>query len=122
MGITIILKSENACVAVFKGTLSLTEGHVRCLVRRPSLIIKNMNIMTKEKFAKVINLPNPSSWYLAIRTRDVCRMLGKYRSDETPYSTDFLQSKMYSKIYANKILLIMLVGHVPGSFSVSSAS
>ena len=78
------LNEENICAAVYKGTLSLTEGHVRCLVRRPSLIIKSMNTMTKEKFANVINLPNPSSWYLAIRTRDVCRMLGKYRSDESP--------------------------------------
>jgi len=73
-----------------------------------------MNIMKKEKFTNVIKLPNPSSWYSAIRTTDVCRILGKFRSNESPYSlTEFLQSTMYSRYMPTKFYF-MLVGFFPG--------
>jgi len=58
----------------------------------------------------------------AIRTRDVCRMLGKFRSNESPYSlTEFLQSTTYSKYMPTKFCF-MLVGFFSGGLSVSSTS
>ena len=87
----------------------LIERHVRCLFRRPSVIhncravsmVSSVTGVTKlmgnfpsrayctekkKNYTNVPKLPNPSSWYSAIRTRDVCRMLGKFRSNESPYS------------------------------------